>query len=135
MFNPFKKKSSPRARASTSKDTRSSLPVAGKEEKRESVREVAKGERRIIGVIVAPHLTEKVTSGSAKRWYAFRVLTSATKPLVKAAVEDRYRVKVERVHIIPVRPKSVRIGRREGRGKGFKKALVQLSEGQVIDSS
>ncbi|MEK9148335.1 MAG: 50S ribosomal protein L23 [Patescibacteria group bacterium] len=89
--------------------------------------------RRIIGVIIAPHLTEKTSAAGAHGWYAFRVRPDANKLLVKQAVEDRYGVNVERVRILSKRPKRVRLGRIEGHAPGFKKAMVKVRKGQSIE--
>ena len=92
-----------------------------------------RGERKIIGIIIAPHLTEKTTRASEGGWYAFRVSPSASKPVIRRAVEDRYGVAVERVRVLRSRPKTVRIGRIEGTSRGFKKAMVKIKAGQTIE--
>lgn len=91
------------------------------------------GMRRIIGLVVAPHLTEKTSRASEKNWYTFRVAPGASKIAIRQALEERYGVHVRRVRIIYRRPKRVRIGRATGRTPGFKKAMVKVRAGETID--
>lgn len=92
-----------------------------------------KGERRLVGFELLPHVTEKTTRGAEHGWYTFRVSNDAGKIGVKQAVEDRYRVHVDRVRISSVRPRKVRIGRTLGTVPGFKKASVKLRAGETIE--
>ena len=92
-----------------------------------------RGERKFVGVIIAPHLTEKTSRGNAEGWYAFRVSSRANKTVVRKAVEERYGVTVERVRMLHQRSKRVQLGRIEGVTPGFKKALVKLRAGQSIE--
>jgi large subunit ribosomal protein L23 len=61
------------------------------------------------------------------------VRPDASKISIKAAVEERFGVSVEKVHTVKRGPKSVRIGRTIGKTPGFKKALVRVAPGQAID--
>lgn len=87
----------------------------------------------IPGVIIAPHITEKATSGTAHGWYAFRVARNADKPTIKRAVEGRYGVRVSLVRVVNRRSRPIRLGRTEGSVPGFKNAMVKLAEGQSIE--
>lgn len=89
------------------------------------------GKERIL--ISAPHVTEKATDLGEKNQYTFRVLKNANKTEVKKAVENIYKVNVEAIKIINVRPKKRRLGRIEGRRKGYKKAMVKIKKGQEIE--
>ena len=42
---------------------------------------------RLINLLVAPHVSEKSARAAAANQYVFKVLTDATKPEIKAAVE------------------------------------------------
>lgn len=115
-------------------------PAAGKPERPAEKAEAAsaearvpKRERRIFGVIIAPHLTEKTSGGAAQGWYTFRVGLNADKLSVKRAVEDRYGVRVLRVRMSHERPRTIRLGRREGQVPGFKKAMVKVAAGQSLE--
>ncbi|MEK7542426.1 MAG: 50S ribosomal protein L23 [Patescibacteria group bacterium] len=84
--------------------------------------------------LTRPHITEKATElASAKNQYVFQVQTRTTKKEVKKDVEKMYGVTVERVRIINVHPKEVRLGRTKGVKKGYKKAIVKVREGQKIE--
>lgn len=93
-----------------------------------------------VGVLIAPHITEKsVALGeSVKRGnalggqYVFRVEGGATKPQVRRAVEDAYKVKVISVKIIARRDKARVVRGRKGKMTGYKKALVILKKGDKI---
>lgn len=93
------------------------------------------------GVLIAPHITEKsVALGeSVKRGdtvggqYVFKVEDGATKPMVKHAVEDAYKVKVLSVNIIARRDKTRFVRGRRGTHAGYKRALVILKKGDKIE--
>lgn len=84
-------------------------------------------------IILAPHITEKATNGSAFSQVTFRVALTATKPQIKAAVENLFKVKVEGVNTIRVKGKAKMFKGRPGKRSDFKKAVVTLQEGQTID--
>ena len=66
--------------------------------------------------------------------YAFEVDKRANKQQIKAAVEQIFDVDVLKVHIINVKPKLGRYGRRVVvRKRGWKKAIVTLQEGQRLN--
>ena len=94
---------------------------------------------RLYRVLREPHVTEKVTNlGAQANVYAFKVDVTATKEEVKAAVEQIYEVKVERVTTTNVKGKSIRRMLRQmnsGRRNHWKKAYVRLREGDRIDFS
>ena len=65
--------------------------------------------------------------------YAFEVDRRANKQQIKSAVEQIFDVDVIKVHIINVKPKRGRYGRRiVVRKPGWKKAIVTLQEGQRL---
>jgi large subunit ribosomal protein L23 len=84
-------------------------------------------------VIVAPVITEKATTASDENKVVFRVRKDATKPQIKAAVEQLFDVKVESVNTL------IRKGKRKvfrgfrGQQSDVKKAVVTLAEGHKID--
>src|SRR3989338_558948 len=87
------------------------------------------------GVLLAPHVTEKTTSGNTLNKYVFRVANTANKPEIKKAVEGKYGVAVSSVNILNTKPKAVRLGRIEGVRPGYKKAIVTLIQGDKIEVS
>ena|SRR5579862_4452846 len=91
-------------------------------------------QEQLMNIIQRPYLSEKASIGTEKRReYVFEVIKSATKPDVKQAVELLFKVKVQSVNIVNVKPKPRRFGQIEGKSKAWKKAYVKLEEGQTID--
>lgn len=89
---------------------------------------------RLYSVLLAPIVSEKSTMLAEKRnQVAFRVLPSATKQEVKAAVETLFKVQVERVSILNNKGKSKRVGRFAGVRGTVRKAYVSLKPGQEIN--
>lgn len=84
-------------------------------------------------VLVAPVVSEKSYAGIAERRYTFKVHADAHKTHVRQAVERLFDVTVERVNIIAVQPKPKRRGAHRGTRPGWKKAVVQVSEGDTIE--
>ena len=84
-------------------------------------------------VIVAPHITEKATLASEHNAVVFKVVESATKPQIKAAVEALFDVKVVSVNTLTQKGKTKRWKGRPYKRSDFKKAVVRLAEGQSID--
>ena len=88
---------------------------------------------RMYHVIRAPHITEKATLASEHNQVVFRVALDATKPEFKAAVEGLFGVKVKAVNTIRSKGKKKIFRGNPGTRSDFKKAMVTLQEGQVID--
>ena len=84
-------------------------------------------------VLVAPVVSEKSYSGLADRKYTFKVHQDAHKTQVRQAVESLFGVKVASVRMISVPAKPKRRGVHAGVRPGWKKAVVQLREGQTIE--
>ena len=78
-------------------------------------------------VIIKPVLTEKSYEGIASKRYTFKVAPNATKSSVKEAVENIFKVKVEKINMINVHGKIKRQGRTSGLTGNYKKAVVQLA--------
>ena len=85
-------------------------------------------------VIRGPHITEKATLGSEYGQVTFKVSNDATKPQIKAAVETLYNVKVKGVNTLIQKGKTKRFKGVMGRRSDFKKAVITLEEGQMIDT-
>ncbi|MBF0384891.1 MAG: 50S ribosomal protein L23 [Candidatus Omnitrophica bacterium] len=77
--------------------------------------------------------TEKGTLLEEERKYLFQVSRNANKIEIKKAVEEIYKVKVERVNVINVVGKTKRVRMAEGKTTPWKKAIVTLKEGQKIE--
>ena len=79
-------------------------------------------------IIIEPILSEKSYDGIANKRYTFKVVKSATKTQIKAAVEQIFQVKVDKVNTSNYDGKVKRMGRNEGRRSAFKKAIVTLTD-------
>jgi large subunit ribosomal protein L23 len=88
---------------------------------------------RMYDVIQRPVVTEKSTLGGANNQVTFRVPLSATKPQIRAAVQELFGVKVTSVNTLRMRGKLKRFRGRLGRRSDYKKAIVCLAEGDSID--
>ncbi len=84
-------------------------------------------------VLLAPVVSEKSYSQIADRKYTFKVHKDAHKTQVRQAVEQLFEVKVLDVKILKVQPKPKRRGVIKGVRPGWKKAIVQLREGNSIE--
>jgi large subunit ribosomal protein L23 len=90
-------------------------------------------------IIIKPLITEKMTSVSEKfnNRYGFVVKKSATKREVKQVVQELYDVEVVDINtMIYAGKKKVRGTKRgyiQGKTMSYKKAIVTLKEGQIID--
>jgi large subunit ribosomal protein L23 len=84
-------------------------------------------------ILLAPVVSEKSYSLIGDRKYSFRVHKDAHKTQVRQAVEQLFEVRVEAVNILQVRPKPKRRGMVRGQRPGWKKAIVQLREGDSIE--
>jgi large subunit ribosomal protein L23 len=83
-------------------------------------------------VLIAPVVSEKSYSLIEARKYSFRVHPDAHKTQVRQAVEELFEVKVVSVNISKVQPKPKRRGMIKGTRQGWKKAIVQVREGDEI---
>jgi large subunit ribosomal protein L23 len=99
----------------------------------EKPRGVQLNAERMYQVIVSPVVTEKATRLNEFSQVTFRVALDATKPEIRAAVEQLFGVKVEAVNTVVMKGKTKRFRGREGRRSDWKKAVVRLQAGQTID--
>ena len=91
-------------------------------------------QERLMNVLIAPQITEKATYVAEKNEQViFRVVTDATKPEIKAAVEMMFKVNVNSVQVACVKGKVKRSGRVIGHRNDWKKAYVSLAAGQEIN--
>jgi len=90
-------------------------------------------QERVFQVLLGPHVSEKSTLAAEANQAVFRVATDATKDEVKQAVEQLFEVKVLDVRTAKVKGKRKGFGRIRGRRSDWKKAYVQLEEGQELD--
>ncbi|AEW20183.1 ribosomal protein L23 [Tannerella forsythia KS16] len=92
-----------------------------------------------MGIIIKPIVTEKQTAVTEKmpNRFGFRVSPDANKLEIKKAVEEMYNVSVESVNTMNYSGKRksryTKSGIINGKQAAYKKAIVTLKEGEVID--
>lgn len=84
-------------------------------------------------VIIAPVITEKSSMASEANQVVFKVRRDATKPEIKAAIEQLFKVKVLAVNTILRKGKTKRFRGLPGKQQDSKRAIVRLAEGDKID--
>ena len=91
-----------------------------------------------MSILKKPIITEKATNDSElNNRFAFVVDNKANKIEIKDAVESAYGVSVEKVRTMNVRPdrksRYTKTGIVTGKTNAYKKAIVQVAEGETID--
>ena len=92
-----------------------------------------------MGIIIKPIVTEKQTAITEKfpNRYGFHVSPDANKVEIRKEVEEMYNVKVVSVNTANYSGKRksryTKSGVINGKTSAFKKAIVTLQEGQIID--
>ena len=91
-----------------------------------------------MSILIKPIITEKATNDSElNNRYSFVVNNQANKIEIKDAVESAYGVSVEKVRTMNVRPdrrtRYTKTGIVTGKTNAYKKAIVQVTEGDTID--
>ena len=91
-----------------------------------------------MSILIKPVITEKMTDESEKyNRFGFIVDRRANKLEIKDAVEKMYGVSVEKVRtmVYPGKAKSrnTKVGVISGRTNSYKKAIVDVAEGESID--
>ncbi|RRC92806.1 50S ribosomal protein L23 [Erysipelotrichaceae bacterium OH741_COT-311] len=85
-------------------------------------------------IIIRPIITEKTMKlMDADNKITFEVAKGTNKTQVRQAIEEIFNVKVEKVNILNIRPKTKRVGKYVGKTSAVRKAVVKLPEGQDIN--
>ena len=91
-------------------------------------------QERIYKIILGPVVSEKsAAAGESANQVVFKVLPTATKLEIKAAVQLLFGTKVENVSVLNVKGKTKRTRYGVGTRSDWKKAYVRLAQGQEID--
>jgi large subunit ribosomal protein L23 len=96
-------------------------------------RKVTLSAGRRFELVRRPVITEKATLIAEHNQVTFLVAPDASKPEIKAAVEQLFKVKVKAVNTLVVKGKAKRFRGRPGQRPDVKKAIVTLVEGHSID--
>ena len=90
-----------------------------------------------MSILKKPLVTEKVSALNEKGKYGFFVDINANKVEIKKAIEKQYGVTVASVNTMSVMGKQktryTKAGVLAGRKPNYKKAIVTLAQGEVID--
>jgi len=92
-----------------------------------------------MGIIIKPIVTEKQTAITEKlpNRVGFRVSPDANKLEIKTAIEEMYEVKVIKINTMNYdgkrKSRYTKSGTITGKEPAFKKAIVTLKKGDVID--
>ncbi|MDD4363301.1 MAG: 50S ribosomal protein L23 [Atribacterota bacterium] len=83
-------------------------------------------------ILIHPIISEKSVLNKELGKYVFKVSWDANKSEIKKAVEDKFKVKVDKVNTVKVPGKSRKMGKYMGMTSHWKKAIVTLTDGQKI---
>jgi large subunit ribosomal protein L23 len=83
-------------------------------------------------VIIRPVVSEKSFVLAEAGKYTFRVHEKAHKTQIRQAIEELFEVSVVGVRTASVKSKPKRRGQTSGRTRQWKKAIVQVAEGDTI---
>lgn len=89
-------------------------------------------DRDLVDIIKRPVVTEKATRIMEFEQFTFDVDRKATKPNIKAAIEQLYDVKVIGMNTQNLPPKKKRVGKYIGYKASYKRAIVTLENGEPI---
>jgi large subunit ribosomal protein L23 len=115
------------------KDLYSQSGAAGKEKKAKAQVKQERKYGSAYKILIKPLITEKAANLGALNKYIFEVDINANKIEVAKAVAEAYGVKPLDVNMIKNKGKEVRYGRRQGKRKNWKKAIVSLPKEQKIN--
>ena len=84
-------------------------------------------------IIIRPVVTEKSIGLMEHNKYVFKVALSANKIEIKKAIEEIFKVEVDKVTTLNVIGKNKRVGVHEGKKSDWKKAIVKLKGTKTIE--
>ena len=91
-------------------------------------------QEKIFNIVKRPVISEKSTAlAEVANRYVFEVASAASKPEIKNAIEQLFKVKVKAVNTIVMHGKNKRAGRFEYKRSNWKKAIITLIAGQKIE--
>ena len=90
-------------------------------------------QEKTLKTLIAPIVSEKTSLLAANNQYVFKVRSDSNKKDIKVAVETLFGVNVESVTTLNVKGKVKIFKGKVGHRANWKKAMVTVSEGQMID--
>lgn len=90
-----------------------------------------------MSILIKPLVTEKITALNEKGKYGFVVEKTANKVQIKNIIEKTYGVNVESIKTMisngKVKSRNSKTKVTTGRTQSYKKAIVTVAEGEIID--
>jgi len=83
-------------------------------------------------ILIHPIISEKSVRDKEQGKYSFKVDMNSNKSEIKKVVEEKFKVKVDKVNTIKVPSKNRKMGKFSGKTSQWKKAIITLSDGQTI---
>ncbi|MDH6059270.1 50S ribosomal protein L23 [Chrysosporum bergii ANA360D] len=85
--------------------------------------------RNLPDLIRRPIVTEKATILMEQNKYTFEVTPKASKPEIKAAIEDLFQIKIVKINTMNPPRKKRRVGKFIGYKPQYKRAIVTVAPG------
>ncbi|MDD3538735.1 MAG: 50S ribosomal protein L23 [Atribacterota bacterium] len=83
-------------------------------------------------ILIHPIISEKSVKDKQYNKYSFKVIWDSNKSEIKKAIEDKFKIKVNKVNTINVPAKKRKMGRYVGKTSQWKKIIVTVKKGQSI---
>ena len=87
----------------------------------------------LFDTIISPTITEKATTLSELNKVVFKVHRGANKNSIKRSIEKIFKVNVIKINTINLKGKTKLVRGKKTNKPGYKKAIVTLKKGQMID--
>jgi large subunit ribosomal protein L23 len=88
---------------------------------------------RAYDIILEPIISEKSMAMLQDKKYTFKVAKNSNKIEIRKAVEEIFKVEVEKVTTLNVMGKNKRVGVHQGKKADWKKAIVKLKGTKTIE--
>lgn len=88
---------------------------------------------RAYDIIIEPIISEKSMGMLADKKYTFKVAKNANKIEIRKAVEEIFKVEVDKVTTLNIIGKNKRVGVHQGKKADWKKAIVKLKGTKTIE--
>ncbi|WP_414542464.1 50S ribosomal protein L23 [Nostoc sp. CCY0012] len=87
--------------------------------------------RNLADLVRRPIVTEKATILMEQNKYTFEVAPKASKPQIKAALEDLFQVRIVKINTMMPPRKQRRVGKFIGYKPQYKRAIITVAPGDV----
>lgn len=128
-FNIFKKDEKAK------KSSRKEEVVISEKEEVKTAAGLTGGDAETHRVLKNFYISEKASALNGLNQYVFKVFSTANKSQIKKQVGRLFKVKIKDVKILNMPRKRRDLGRHPGFRSEFKKAIVVLEKGQVIEQA